>query len=83
MCNLPHISQICLVQGRPLLVENVEEDLDPILDSVLYHTATTVGPNVVMIGDKEVGGHIMDNGGPRNYLHAPTSIKATMFDIAG
>lgn len=46
--------QDCLTQGRPLLIENVEEDLDPILDSVFNISQKRDGPNVVVIGEKEV-----------------------------
>ena len=42
--------------GKPLLIENVEEDLDPVLDPVLDRKIIRKGKACsIVLGDKEVG----------------------------
>lgn len=48
-------AQECLSTGRPLLIEDVEEELDPVLDPVLEGRVIKRGRTaIVVLGDKEV-----------------------------
>ena len=47
--------QECLSLGKPLLIENVEEELDPVLDTVLDRKIIRKGKACsIILGDKEV-----------------------------
>ena len=47
--------QDCLSNGKPLLIENIEEELDPLLDPVLEKRYIKQAQgNVLRLGDKEV-----------------------------
>ena len=54
----PHlllVAQDCLSNGRPLLIENIEEELDPVLDPVLERRVIKQARGYTMqLGDKEV-----------------------------
>eukprot|EP00230_Micromonas_polaris_P000498 CAMPEP_0119208236 /NCGR_PEP_ID=MMETSP1327-20130426/486_1 /TAXON_ID=38833 /ORGANISM="Micromonas pusilla, Strain RCC2306" /LENGTH=4554 /DNA_ID=CAMNT_0007204705 /DNA_START=159 /DNA_END=13823 /DNA_ORIENTATION=- len=43
-----------LSYGKPMLIENIEEDLDPMLDPVLEKRVVKKGKNLVIMLDKEV-----------------------------
>lgn len=46
--------QECLALGRPLLIENIEEELDPVLDPVLDRRVIRKGRGLTMqLADKE------------------------------
>ena len=46
--------QECLALGRPLLIENIEEELDLVLDPVLDRRVTRKGRGLTMqLADKE------------------------------
>ena len=49
------LMQDCLSNGKPILLENIEEELDPMLDPVLErrYIQQKRGP-VILLGDKEV-----------------------------
>ena len=45
----------CLSFGKPLLIENIEEELDPVLDPVLDKRYIKKGRNLILaLADKEV-----------------------------
>jgi len=45
----------CLTFGKPMLIENIEEDLDPVLDPVLEKRLVKKGKSYIMpLADKEV-----------------------------
>ena len=47
--------QDCLSNGKPLLLENIEEELDPMLDPVLEKRYIQQKRGLVLLlGDKEV-----------------------------
>ena len=47
--------QDCLSFGKPMLIENIEEELDPVLDPVLEHRYVKKGRGyVIALADKEV-----------------------------
>lgn len=47
--------QECLSAGRPLLIENIDQELDPVLDPVLERRFVRKGRLVtVQLADKEV-----------------------------
>ena len=52
-------AQDCLATGVPMLVENIEEELDPVLDPVFEQHVIRKGKNLTMqLADKEVSiGH--------------------------
>lgn len=48
-------AQDCLSLGKPLLIENVEEELDPALDPVLDRRIIRKGKSLsIALADKEV-----------------------------
>ena len=48
------VVQECLALGRPLLIENIEEELDPVLDPVLDHRVIRKGRGLtIQLADKE------------------------------
>ena len=48
------VAQECLALGRPLLIENIEEELDPVLDPVLDHRVIRKGRGLtIQLADKE------------------------------
>ncbi len=50
--------QDCLSNGRLLLIENIEEDLDPSLDPILEKRCMKqAGGLVLRLGDREVKTH--------------------------
>lgn len=50
-----HTIQDCLSFGKPLLIENIEEELDPVLDPVLERRYVKKGRGyTVALADKEV-----------------------------
>jgi dynein heavy chain len=44
----------CLSYGKPMLIENIEEELDPMLDPVLEKRIVKKGKNMIIQLDKEV-----------------------------
>ena len=44
----------CLSFGKPMLIENIEEELDPMLDPVLEKRIVKKGKNFIIQLDKEV-----------------------------
>lgn len=51
----PVFLQDCLSFGKPLLIENIEEELDPVLDPVLERRYVKKGRGyTVALADKEV-----------------------------
>jgi dynein heavy chain len=44
----------CLSYGKPMLIENIEEELDPMLDPVLEKRVVKKGKNMIIQLDKEV-----------------------------
>jgi dynein heavy chain len=44
----------CLSYGKPMLIENIEEELDPVLDPVLEKRVVRKGKNLIIQLDKEV-----------------------------
>jgi len=44
----------CLSYGKPLLIENIEEELDPMMDPVLEKRVVRKGKNLIIQLDKEV-----------------------------
>lgn len=48
--------QDCLSFGKPMLIENIEEELDPVLDPVLERRFVKKGRGFTLqLADKEVG----------------------------
>ncbi|KAL4552567.1 hypothetical protein Ndes2526B_g02495 [Nannochloris sp. 'desiccata'] len=53
--NFQDILEECLTLGKPLLIENIEESVDPVLDYILERKFLKKGKSLtVMLGDKEV-----------------------------
>ncbi len=53
---LPCALQDCMSFGKPMLIENIEEELDPMLDPVLEKRLIKKGRSFIMpMADKEVG----------------------------
>lgn len=47
--------QDCMCMGKPLLIENIEEELDPVLDPVLERRVIRKGKSlIIQLADKEV-----------------------------
>ena len=50
-----HCVQDCMSTGKPLLIENIEEELDPVLDPVLERRVIRKGRTLIIaLADKEV-----------------------------
>jgi dynein heavy chain len=50
-----NILEDCLSNGKPMIVENIEEDLDPLLDPVLEKRYIRKGRNITLaLADKEI-----------------------------
>ena len=48
-------TQECMSMGKPLLIENIEEELDPVLDPVLERRVIKKGKSLIIaLADKEV-----------------------------
>jgi dynein heavy chain len=62
----------CLSFGKPLLIENIEEELDPLLDPVLERRVVKKGKSwLIQLADKEVdftGTDIYKTVGSRSQL---------------
>lgn len=55
-CSLVFSCCVFLVVLQPLLIENIEEELDPVLDPVLEKRLVKKGKSwVLQLADKEVG----------------------------
>jgi dynein heavy chain len=48
--------EYCIENGIPLMIENLQDDIDAVLDPVVARQTTKRGRNTVMkLGDKEAG----------------------------
>ena len=62
-------AQDCLSSGKPMLIENVEQELDPLLDPVLERRFMRKGRQVtVQLADKEVRQHVSQYTAARRSL---------------
>ena len=61
--------------GKPLLIENIEEELDPVLDPVLERRVVKKGKSLIIaLADKEVGSRQLPQAFACSFLHLCCSI---------
>ena len=71
-------AQECLALGRPLLIENIEEELDPVLDPVLDRRVLRKGRGLTMqLADKEARENFL-----RESYHCPVRHGHLVFPCA-